>query len=179
MQDLDAKLVERFQRGDWKAFAMLVDRYEKPIFNAALRITHNRDDAADITQTVFVKTMENIRSFDRDRSLFSWLYRIAVNESLNMVSRRKRRGAVTLEPVPAPATPEDDYALVESVHYLQRALNAMSFDHRVVIVLKHLLLLSYQEISDVLEIPQKTVKSRLFSARQTLRRQLLAEGYVR
>ena len=158
---------------------MLVDRYEKPIYNAALRITRNRDDAADITQNVFVKSMEKIDSYDRKRALFSWLYKIAINESLNMVSRRKRRAAVRLDSVISPPTPEDDYSLVESSGYLQRALDTMSMDHRVVIVLKHLLLLSYQEIADILEIPEKTVKSRLFSARQALRRQLLAEGYVR
>ena len=179
MQDVDVKLVERFKNGDRGAFAMLVDRYEKPIYNAALRITHNRDDAADITQTVFVKIMEKIDSYDQGHALFSWLYRIAVNESLNLVNRRNRRRGVRLETAPAPATPEDDYTLAESVRYLNRALGNMTFDHRVVIVLKHLLLLSYHEIADILEIPEKTVKSRLFSARHVLRRQLLAEGYVR
>jgi RNA polymerase sigma-70 factor (ECF subfamily) len=173
----DADLVIRFKQGDRKAFAMLVERYQKPIYNTAYRMMHNSEDAADITQNSFVKAYEKIDSYNPSYKFFNWLYKIAVNEALNVINRRKRRRAFEYDPPAATPAPDEDFALNEMSSLLQTALNGMKFDHRVVIVLKHLLLLSYGEIAGILDIPEKTVKSRLFTARQVLREQLIQQGY--
>ncbi len=179
MANTDAQLAIQFQNGDRKAFTMLVARYEKPIFNTAYRMVQDFDDAADITQNAFIKAFEKIDTFNPSYKFFNWIYKITVNETLNLINRRKRRRDFEYDPPARVPSPEDDLELNEMGHYLQKALNVMSYDQRIVIVLKHLLLLPYSEIADILGIPEKTVKSRLFSARQVLRRELIQQGYMR
>jgi RNA polymerase sigma-70 factor (ECF subfamily) len=158
---------------------MLVARYEKPIFNTAYRMVKNFDDAADITQNAFVKAYEKIDTYNPSYKFFNWLYKITVNETLNLINQRKRQREFEYDPPARLPSPEDDFELNEMGHYLQMALDAMSYDQRIVIVLKHLLLLPYAEIADILGLPEKTVKSRLFSARHVLRKELLKQGYMR
>ena len=179
MATTDADLAIQFQNGDRKAFSMLVARYEKPIFNTAYRMVRNADDAADITQNAFIKAYEKIDTFNPSYKFFNWLYRIAVNETLNLINRRKRRRDFEYDPPARIPSPEDDLELTEMGRSLQGALDAMAYDQRIVIVLKHLLLLPYREISDILDIPEKTVKSRLFSARHVLRSELIKQGYMK
>lgn len=179
MTNRDADLAIRVSQGDQRAFAMLVAQYEKPIFNLALRMVSDPDDAADVTQTAFVKAYTRIRQYNPAYNFFSWIYRIAVNESLNLISRRKVRQNAELEPPPLPKTPEDEFRQSEMGLFIQRALAQMTVEHRVVIVLKHLLMLPYREIATILDIPEKTVKSRLFTARQVLRDRLVEQGYAR
>lgn len=179
MADTETHLAIQFQNGDRKAFTMLVARYEKPIFNTAFRMVKNFDDAADITQNAFVKAYEKIDTFNPSYKFFTWLYKITVNETLNLINRRKRRLEFEYDSPAHLPTPEDDLELNEMSQYLQQALNAMSYDQRIVIVLKHLLLLPYSEIAEILGIPEKTVKSRLFSSRHILRKELLKQGYMR
>jgi RNA polymerase sigma-70 factor (ECF subfamily) len=179
MANTDAHLAIQFQNGDRKAFTMLVARYEKPIFNTAFRMVKDFDDAADITQNAFIKAFEKIDTFNPSYKFFNWLYKITVNETLNLLNRRKRRRDFEYDPPAHPPSPEDDLMLDEMSRYLQRALDAMTYDQRIVIVLKHLLLLPYREIAEILGVPEKTVKSRLFSARHVLRKELISQGYVR
>jgi RNA polymerase sigma-70 factor (ECF subfamily) len=184
MTNNDADLVQRVRQGDRKAFAMLVERYEKPIFNLAYRMVRDPDDAADITQNAFVKAYLKLDSYLPSYKFFNWLYRIAVNEAINLLNRNRRfREYASNEQAygrPAyPKTPDEDYQLSEMSELLGRALEALNPDHRTVIILKHLLLLSYRDIATILEIPGKTVKSRLYSARQALRTQLVEQGYTR
>ncbi len=179
MANTDARLAIQFRNGDRKAFAMLVARYEKPIFNTAYRMVQNFDDAADITQNAFVKAFEKIDTFNPSYKFFNWLYKITVNETLNLLNRRKRRLDFEYDPPARVPSPEDDLELNEMGHFLHNALAAMTYDQRIVIVLKHLLMLPYSEIAVILDIPEKTVKSRLFSARHILRNELLKQGYMK
>jgi RNA polymerase sigma-70 factor (ECF subfamily) len=179
MADTETHLAIQFQNGDRKAFTMLVARYEKPVFNTAFRMVKNFDDAADITQNAFVKAYEKIDTFNPSYKFFNWLYKITVNETLNLINRRKRSREFEYDPPAHLPTPEDDLELNEMSHFLQMALGAMSYDQRIVIVLKHLLMLPYSEIAEILGIPEKTVKSRLFSSRHILRQELIKQGYMR
>jgi RNA polymerase sigma-70 factor (ECF subfamily) len=176
-ENIDAHLVSRLQEGDRKAFDVIVAQYEKPIFNVAYRMLGDPDAAADVTQTAFLKAFEKIETFDPRYKFFSWLYRIAVNEALNRIARRKRRQSVDVDQPATQRTPADDYDREEASEQLERALRAMKVDHRIVIVLKHLLFLSYREIAEILDIEEKTVKSRLFTARQVLKAELEKQGY--
>jgi RNA polymerase sigma-70 factor (ECF subfamily) len=175
---MDERLVSRLQRGDRKAFDLVLTQYERPIFNVAYRMIGDYDEAADVTQTAFLKAFERIGTFDPRYKFFNWLYRIAVNEAINQLDRRKRSREAHIEPPSPQPTPEENLDRTEASDLLERALLSMKLDHRIVIVLKHLLFLSYREIAAILDIEEKTVKSRLFTARQALKVELSKQGYA-
>jgi len=174
--DDDVTLVRRCTEGDDGAFGTLVDRYQTRIFNAILRVVRNYDDARDVTQTVFVKTFENLRRYDPAYKFFSWIYRIAMNESLNFVALKGRHDRVMDGTVP-PGVASDSDVHREAVanRDLDEALGQLKPEYRSVIVLKHILGCSYREMSVILELPQRTVKSRLYTARESLRKLLTGE----
>lgn len=158
---------------------MLMDRYEKKLFNAAYRVVDDYEDAMDATQSAFVKAYENLHTFDPSRKFFSWMYRILLNESLNIVKQRRRFDELNDDITVKAKNPEERYDVQETGRRVQSALMDLKTDYRVVIVLKHYQGMSYKEMSDVVGIPEKTVKSRLFSARQQLKDILLRKGIVR
>jgi len=164
----DETLVQRCLEGDREAFGEIVSRYERPLFHVALRTLGNAEDARDATQSAFVKAWLHLRQFDRSRRLFSWLYRIALNEALNRL--RARRQTVDLDEclVDSGQSPEESTEERERRQLLDRAMARLSGQHREVLMLRHWLQLSYEEIADALGIPSKTVKSRLFAARSRL-----------
>ena len=176
----DAELVRECLGGNQRAFEALVRKYEKPIFNVALRILKDRDDAMDIAQTVFVKAYEKLESFDEKREFFSWIYRIAINESINASKRTRRldeyESGVTAALPPSQEEQRSAEALSEEI---ERAIEVLTLDYRMVIVLRHFHDFSYQEMAEILDIPEKTVKSRLFTARQQLKEILTARGVSR
>jgi len=169
-------LVEACLRGDRRAFDKLVDRYEGPLFSAAYRITGSVEDAMDATQNAFVNAYEKLHTFDPSRRFFSWIYRIAVNQSLDMVERRKGQTELDEETPATSRGPAEICDSAEASDHLERALLELEPHYRTVIVLKHLDGFSYREIAGLLEIPEKTVKSRLYTARQRLRVILTQRG---
>lgn len=172
----DRALVQRFLEGHGDAAGGLVDRYQQRLFNLALRMLGNVQDAEDVTQTVFQNAFLKLRTYDPRYRFFSWVYRMTVNECLNTLKRRKQ--TVTLEDVlgiQAPGATADRAA--EAEDHLGKALLGLKPDDRAVVVLKHFVSFSYQEIADVLGIPVQTVKSRLFTARERLRLVLREQGH--
>jgi len=176
--DPDAALVLESRAGNRRAFDDLVGRYQRPVYNAAYRILNDRDDAKDVTQTVFLKAYENLGRYDPDQRFFSWIYRIAVNEALDVVASRKRTTAVPEDLVDHRAGPDDQAERDQMDRGVQQALMALKLEYRTVIVLKHVLGCSYEEIGVILEVPEKTVKSRLFTAREALREVLASRGML-
>lgn len=172
----DTKLIERCIKGDRQAFEDLLIQYEKPVFNAALRMLNSRDDASDVTQTVFLKVYENLDSYDPSRRFFSWIYRITLNESINWLEKQNRLEPLQHEKADSGKSPEQEVDSAQVAESVQTALMTIGTDYRTVIVLKHFLGCSYVEISDVLEIPEKKVKSRLYTARQLLKEALIEAG---
>ena len=170
--DLDRALVRRFLNGDRAAGDELVNRFHRSVYNVALRMLGNVQDAEDVTQTVFGNAFASLDTYDPRYRFFSWIYRMTVNESLNTLKRRRK--VVSLDgsfDVPAPLT---SASTDEAEDRVGRALLELKPDDRAVVVLKHFVSFSYEEISDVLGVPVKTVKSRLFTARERLRESLLA-----
>jgi RNA polymerase sigma-70 factor (ECF subfamily) len=175
MQDLDdAALVARSAAGEAEAFEVLVTRYQRVLFSVALRILGDYADAGDATQAAFIKAFERLGTFDPRYRFFSWVYRILVNECLNA-----RRGRRPHEPIAADlkadGTPFESMESAERRRLVQRALLELPMDLRQVVVLRHFGELSYDEIAATLGVPSKTVKSRLYSARQRLGELLLGE----
>ena len=171
-EDHDSALVERCRNGDRAAFTELVVHYQRPIYNAAYRVLGNAEDASDIAQIVFLKVAERLDEYDPQYRFFSWIYRIAINESLNLLRRGAREEPLDEDDERADAEsagPESRASAAELSRRVQRALMSMRGDDRAVLTLRHFSDCSYSEIGEILELGEKTVKSRLFEARQRLR----------
>lgn len=173
LQDADdAALVRQTLAGETAAFGTLIERHQRPLYTVACRMLGNREDAADALQGALIKAFEHLDGFDSRHRFFSWIYRIVVNECLNMI--RARRPEDVLDPaLAAVGTPFEAAAATERAAQVQRALMQLTTDARSVIVLRHFGELSYDQIAETLGVPSKTVKSRLHSARQKLGEQLL------
>jgi RNA polymerase sigma-70 factor (ECF subfamily) len=172
----DHALVDKCKRGDRNALGELIGQYERPVYNAAYRILGNPDDAADVTQSVFLKAFEHLGQYDPKYKFFSWIYRIAVNESINQLKRGNRQQPLDDREIAASGGPEAKLAEGDLSREIQQGLMTLKSDYRTVIVLRHFSECSYAQISDILQIPEKTVKSRLYSARQLMKETLLARG---
>jgi RNA polymerase sigma-70 factor (ECF subfamily) len=170
--DEDRVLVERYLSGDREAFTSLVVRYQRPIYNAAFWVLRKHEDAHDISQTVFLKVAERATEYDPKYKFFSWIYRIAVNESLNLLRRHRHEEALdddTEVAGEASAGPERQASAAQLARQLRSAMMTMATSDRLVLTLRHFSECSYQEMAEILEVDEKTVKSRLFEARRRLR----------
>ena len=172
----DQALVERCLRGERKALEELVGQYERPIYNAAYRILGNPDDAADATQVVFMKAFEHLGQYDPKYKFFSWIYRIAVNEAINQLKRGRKQQPLDDTEVAGTRGPEATAEAGDLYREIQDGLMGLTEDYRTVVVLRHFSDCSYRQISEILQIPEKTVKSRLYSARQVMKETLQARG---
>ncbi len=169
--DTDQALLERYRNGDRAAFTELVIRYQRPIYNAAFWILRRAEDANDVTQIVFLKVAEQLDEYDPKYRFFSWIYRIAVNESLNMLRRNGREDALDNEvelPGAESSNPEWQLSEAQLARRVRGALMGMTTNDRMVLALRHFSDCSYQEIAEILDLNEKTVKSRLYEARHRL-----------
>ncbi|MGH8124734.1 MAG: RNA polymerase sigma factor [Rhodanobacteraceae bacterium] len=181
--ELGPELVKRLVAGDRDAFERLVRCYERPVFNLACRMLGNAAEAADATQNVFLKVFEHLESYDPKYRLFSWIYRIAVNESIDRLERRKHTvaGEMSIEDelLDSHERGPDEQAEAGQMHDLiQVALMELQTDYRTVVLLRNFSGFRYGEIAEILGIPEKTVKSRLHDARRVLRERLCSHGVV-
>jgi RNA polymerase sigma-70 factor (ECF subfamily) len=162
----DTALIARCLGGEQDAYGAIVTRYQRGLFNVALRMLGNYEDARDATQNAFVKAYEHLDSFDPEQRFFSWLFRILKNECLNVLRARRPSQPVSLE-MPS-AGGADPVEVRERHQAIQVALMSLSTEYREVVVLRHYTDLSYDEIATALGIPATKVKSRLYTARQQL-----------
>jgi RNA polymerase sigma-70 factor (ECF subfamily) len=174
--DNDRALVTQCLRGDTRAFGQLIDQFQRPLFNAALRIVNDYDEARDVMQAVFVKAYEKLDSFDPKYRFFSWIYRMTVNEAINVVNQRKATVDLDDRLESNQPAPDEAMARAELDRGVEDAVAELKLDYRVAVVLRHFINLSLKDISFILDIPEKTVKSRLFSARQQLSGLLAKRG---
>ena len=146
-------------------------RYQQQVHNAAFWVLRSAEDAKDITQEVFLKVAERIDDYDSQFKFFSWVYRITVNESLNLLRRNKKEHALPdeFDSIPADgADPEQQLGEAQLSKRVRIALMRMTTNDRTVLSLRHFAECSYEEIAQILDLDAKTVKSRLFEARQRL-----------
>jgi RNA polymerase sigma-70 factor (ECF subfamily) len=171
----DESLVERYRDGDQAAFAALVRKYQKPVYNAAYRVVGREEDASDVTQAVFLRVAEKLDQYDARFKFFSWIYRIAVNESLNLLRENGREAALEDEeeiPGLESAQPEAIVNDAQVSDRIQKALMRLKVSDRMVLTLRHFGECSYQEMAEIMGLDVKTVKSRLYEARLRLRTEL-------
>lgn len=175
----DARLVDRTLAGDMRAFEELMQCYQRPVFDVAFRMLQDRETSSDITQSTFLAAFEKLGTYDSDYKFFSWIYRIAINQTLDYTRRNRVAETSAHLTVVEEQTegPDSELADKRTSVLVRKLLDDLQEDHQTVLVLRHYSELSYEEIAEVLEIPIKTVKSRLYSARQVLKSRLQESGY--
>jgi len=184
VKDDEGALVAAAKGGDLAAFEELVNRYERKIFRLAQNITQNREDAEDVMQDAFLKSFEHLGEFQGDSRFYTWLVRIAVNEAL-MKLRKRRPNQVSLdEPIESEEdllpreiedwgpTPEQHYAQTELQEILSGVIGQLDPAFRIVFVLRDIEELSTEETAQLLGLSVPAVKSRLLRARLKLRQKL-------
>ena len=189
LQDQDGQLLAQLRRGNWAAMETVVHRYQNRLYGTVLHIVHNPDDAADLVQETFVRAMQNLARFEGKSSVYTWLFRIAVNLALSHRRSRQYRDALSLDGAAddgpgvnqqaaglrrqlAQQTEQDPARDAEMRLEHQRVLEALATlepELRAIIVLRDMEDCDYDQIAQIIQAPVGTVKSRLFRARAALR----------
>jgi RNA polymerase sigma-70 factor (ECF subfamily) len=191
-------LLERSKAGDIAAFEMLIEAYQKKIFNLAFRMIGNYDDAGDLAQEALIRVYKSIAGFKAQSSFSTWIYRITTNVCLDEIRKRKNKKVLSLDEEihvedgemqrqieSDDPLPEEVFEREELRQIVGDAIASLPEEQRTVLTLRDLQGLSYEEIADILDCPGGTVKSRINRARQALKnalltkRELLDEEYVK
>ena len=166
-QSIIHNLIRKSLNGDLKSFEVLIDEYQDRIFRLILGIVKNHATSQEITQDVFIKSWKHLKKYDFEYNFKSWLFKIAVNESLNAL-KKTRVFEEYDENIHVIESDIDDIDTLR-LNKLNLAITKLSQDQRIIIQLKHFENFTYKEISQIIDVPEKTVKSRLYSARMVLR----------
>jgi RNA polymerase sigma-70 factor (ECF subfamily) len=181
----ELRLVDQARSGDLAAYDELVQRYQERIYATIYHMTSNHEDANDLAQETFIKAFQALKSFKGGSSFYTWIYRIAVNKTINFLKQRKNRQGMSLNDLDFNAehdpdlvalishqTPRRDVALAELQKKLNEAMGKLSEDHRLVVTLHDVQGVPHEEIAQIMDCNVGTVRSRLFYARQQL------QGYL-
>lgn len=184
----DREFVRRTLEGDDRAFAVLVRRYERGLFNLAYRMVHDTEQARDLTQEIFVRVHRSLDKYDPVFPFTSWIYRVGSNLCIDWIRKKKLRTVSLDAPIvpgdddsrrrelPDPGQdPSDDVERRERAAVLAAVLAKLPESHRMILVLRHQRELSYEEIALSLEVPLGTVKARIHRAREAFRRVLVRD----
>jgi RNA polymerase sigma-70 factor (ECF subfamily) len=181
----ESELVRRARKGDLQAYDDLVKRYQERIYATIYHMTSNHEDANDLAQESFIKAFQALKSFKGGSTFYTWIYRIAVNKTINFLKQRKNRTHMSLNDIDFNAehdtdlialisdnTPRRAAGLTELQKKLNEALLKLSESHRLVVVLHDVQGQSHEEIAEVMNCNIGTVRSRLFYARQQMQAEL-------
>lgn len=186
----EKKIIEKVLGGDANAFEELVLKYEKTVYNLALRMVGDRDDASDMTQEAFIKAYGSLSSFRGDSKFSVWIYRITTNVCLDFLRSKSRKQQVSLTvsddddedaqlDIPDPSsTPEQQLIKKISMQSVEEGLKTLPDKQRQILVMRELGGMSYAEIGAALSLEEGTVKSRIFRARKRLCTFLLDSGNI-
>ncbi len=185
----EKQLIKNAAAGDAAAFETLVERYQKQVYNLALRMVNNESDAEDLAQEAFIRAWRSLGSFQYTSQFSTWLYRLTSNICSDFLRAKKRRKVISLTMLrddedsqwDLPDTeplPEQQMIAAEERAALARALASLDPDYRQVLTLRIVNECSYQQISQILGIAEGTVKSRLSRAREQLRKKMAASGNI-
>lgn len=178
IQQPDMAVVRRAQRGDERAFAILVRAYEAPIFNYVLRMVGDRTLAEDLTQDVFLRVFRGLRGYSRRARFTTWLFQVAKNrviDEMRAVERRPRT-LVAIEDAPQLEVVDAPIEQNEAIQILLGEVGKLSPDLKEALLLRDIAGFSYNEISDTLDVTLATVKWRIFKAREEVQQALEEQG---
>ena len=164
----DPGVLKRAQRGDERAFAIIVRAYEKPVFSYVLRLLGDRSLAEDLTQEVFLRVFQGLPRFSLRCRFTTWLFQVTKNRVLDELraSERRPRSLVPLEEMPQLEVLDAPLERVEAIDAVWRAVDDLSVDLKMALLLRDVVGLSYTEIADALEVTLATVKWRIYKARE-------------
>lgn len=166
----DADLIHKARKGDVNSFNLLVGRWERRVYNYILRLVNSREDALDLSQDTFLKAYQNLRKLEDPSRFAPWMFRIAHNESYSLL-RRRRPEIDADEGLPPDRIVPREFPLEMSLA-AAAALDRLTADHREAVVLKVYQGFKFEEISEILDVPISTVKSRLYTALELLKTEL-------
>jgi len=179
--EAEMELVRRARRGDLAAYDELVRRYQERIYATIYHMTSNHEDANDLAQEAFIKGFHALKSFKGGSSFYTWVYRIAINKTINFLKQRKNKMQMSLDDLDFNAehdpdlvalisekTPRRDISMNELQEKLNEAMQKLSESHRLVVTLHDVQGLSHEEIAKIMDCNIGTVRSRLFYARQQM-----------
>lgn len=180
MPNTEATLIQRAQKGDQDAFAVLVNEHQGYVYNLALRVVRDENEALDLTQETFVRAWTALPNFRGQSQFRTWLYRITTNLCYNRLPGLRRSladlGDDVLAEIPEPGqtlgNPAREFESNETRTYLHQAIDGLEPNYKILIVMRYQQELSYEEISSVLNLPLGTVKTGLFRAKEKLRQLL-------
>jgi len=178
LQQPDLGVLRKAQRGDERAFAIIVRAYETPVFNYVLRLVGDRALAEDLTQEVFLRVFQGLPKFSLRCKFTTWLFQVTKNRVLDELraSERRPRHLVALDDVPPLEVMDAPIELGETVDALWRAIEGLSTDLKMALLLRDVAGLSYSEIADSLEVTLATVKWRIYKGREDVALALAREG---
>jgi len=176
----DPGVLRKAQRGDERAFSIIVRTYEQPVFNYVLRLTGDRSLAEDLTQEVFLRVFQGLPSFSLRSRFTTWLFQVAKNRVLDELRalERRPRAVVALEDIPPLEVVDAPVERAEAIDAVWRAVEALNPDLKTALLLRDIVGLSYAEIAETLEITLATVKWRIYKAREEVQLALHREGIV-
>ena len=175
-QDLK-EIIERSRQGDQPAFRKLVERYRHKAFSLAFRMTGDEEEARDVVQEAFIKIWKKLGIFDMDKNFSTWMYKIVMNSSIDRIRQIKKQRQVSLETVkPYLTNMEDDSGRhlenQEIAALIRWSANGLPEKQKAVFILRELQGLESEEVEQILGIPETSVKSNLYHARQAIRERL-------
>ena len=174
----DLGILRKAQRGDERAFSIIVRSYETPVFNYVLRLVGDRALAEDLTQEVFLRVYQGLPSFSLRSRFTTWMFQVTKNRVLDELraTERRPRGVVAIEDAPALEVLDAPLESLEEMDAVWRAINELNVDLRMALLLRDVVGLSYTEIADSLEVTLATVKWRIYKAREEVQAALAREG---
>ena len=178
IQQPDMAVIRRAQRGDERAFALIVRAYEAPIFNYVLRMVGDRTLAEDLTQDVFLRVFRGLRGYSRRARFTTWLFQVAKNRVIDEIRavERRPRTLVAIEDAPQLEVVDAPIEQSEAIEILLSEVDKLSPDLKEALLLRDIVGLSYNEIADTLDVTLATVKWRIFKAREEVQQALEEQG---
>ena len=176
---VELQWIEEVLAGNKQAYTHIINKYKNPLYGTILRMTKNPHDAQDLVQEAFIKVYQQLGKYEAKGSFSSWLYRVAINHCMDEFRKKRYKiaqVAINEEQVVNPNHPEVIFLKKEKSRQLERLIATLPEDERMIILLRYVNELSYDEISELIEVPLSTVRNKLHRAKKKMRDTVKREG---
>ncbi|QSX08307.1 sigma-70 family RNA polymerase sigma factor [Alkalibacter rhizosphaerae] len=174
MDPIEKNILEDFQKGNKEAFGLLMEKYGNAVYNMLARMISDREEAKDLTQETFLKAYRNRKNFHGDSSFYTWVYKIALNSARDYWRRKKETYPLSDADILRDESSQTEQLVMERLDHqmILQAIDGLEEEFREAVILRDVLGLSYQEIGNLTDVPEGTVKSRISRGRHRLREDL-------